>query len=177
MQVAPDRIVDLFNGDVELAEHETQDINAVLRQHVVIIKGVYKAYGSLGGGGSLMDAHEFWRFVKEARLPSSSLRLSDLDLIFLKANRIDSNSGSADADDSAECVLEVGWPWPLFRVLIMPVLRLATRRALAQQAPDTVRVCGVHCEDGSRPIPQGGARVHSRATRGGGAHVALLFHL
>jgi len=95
----PARVVDVFGGDADLADHEGEAINEVLARHAgacwpcfcfwpapvtyrecraVIIKGVYKSYGALGGGGSLMDSHEFWRFVKDARLTSQTLRLSML---------------------------------------------------------------------------------------------------
>ena len=72
----------------------------------VIVKGVYRSYGAMGGGGSLMDAHEFWKFVKDARLPSSSLKLSALRSVVCTRRH---GGASGDPAPPFACAAQVTW--------------------------------------------------------------------
>jgi hypothetical protein len=69
------RIADLLARSPN-PEADADGISAILREHAMAVKGVYRSYGA--GGGLAMDANEFWRFVKARDVPPPSVSVFSL---------------------------------------------------------------------------------------------------
>eukprot|EP00002_Diphylleia_rotans_P011750 TRINITY_DN2311_c0_g1_i14.p1 TRINITY_DN2311_c0_g1~~TRINITY_DN2311_c0_g1_i14.p1 ORF type:complete len:845 (+),score=162.08 TRINITY_DN2311_c0_g1_i14:67-2601(+) len=80
-KINPRKLHDLLSK-FETPEKEVAEIEAMLVKNFTTIKSVFRNYAK----GYAISSFEFWEFVKDCRLPSSTLPASAIDGIFLKSN-------------------------------------------------------------------------------------------
>ena len=72
--------------DEENPTFSFQEVTDYIGESFMELRKVYKAYGSMGGGGSTMSMAEFLMLVRDCKLVDKKFTTSDVDLIFIKTN-------------------------------------------------------------------------------------------
>lgn len=81
------RLRDLLQSENDF-ESQVRVLRDITTEHAVGLQQIYRMYS----GSGYMDRNEFWKFVKDCKIPSKSLTLQKIGLIFERSNLSESET-------------------------------------------------------------------------------------